>query len=364
MTTDTQEEPGDVPDQPVSPPTVRAADALYQPFPDFIGFRGGSRRAIDQETLDRSKEELLRARETHTEKEYQHALEMALRAAAIDTGAVEGRYDVDYGFTMTVATQEVDWQEVIDRQERDTGRPIRGLFEGQLAAYLLARQVGADREQPVTEAWVRAVHVQVTEGQDVYRAQVEGPDGPAWQEVPLPKGQDKTQPNHVVQAEGTVFAYAPVNQTPHEMYCLVQELRTKAFREAHPILQAAYVHYAFIRIHPFADGNGRTARVLASVFLLREEGLPFVLLESRRREHVEALREADTGRYRAFVEFVFDRMLDTLQFVTGHLGSEPVDELESLQMTLEPRMGFACRTFGRKRPMISTSGWTSGSKGK
>lgn len=37
----------------------------------------------------------------------------------------------------------------------------------------------------------------------------------------------------------------------------------------HPVLVAAYLHDELVRIHPFVDGNGRTARLLMNLYLLR-----------------------------------------------------------------------------------------------
>jgi hypothetical protein len=39
-----------------------------------------------------------------------HARKIALRAAAVDTGAIEGLYDVDRGFTMTIAVEAAAWR--------------------------------------------------------------------------------------------------------------------------------------------------------------------------------------------------------------------------------------------------------------
>jgi Fic family protein len=50
---------------------------------------------------------------------------------------------------------------------------------------------------------------------------------------------------------------------------LVAELGSERFIKAHPIAQASYTHYCLAAIHPFADGNGRVARAVASTYLYR-----------------------------------------------------------------------------------------------
>jgi Fic family protein len=43
----------------------------------------------------------------------------------------------------------------------------------------------------------------------------------------------------------------------------------RAFREHDPLVQALAAHYHFAAMHPFLDGNGRTARALEALFLQR-----------------------------------------------------------------------------------------------
>lgn len=63
----------------------------------------------------------------------------------------------------------------------------------------------------------------------------------------------------------------PVNEdVPILMKGLVEWLNSKDVKELDPVIEAGIAHYEFVRIHPFIDGNGRTARVLASlIFFLR-----------------------------------------------------------------------------------------------
>lgn len=51
----------------------------------------------------------------------------------------------------------------------------------------------------------------------------------------------------------------------------------------HPIIRAAILHAEFIRIHPFADGNGRTARLLMNYELIRN-GYPSVIIKARDKD--------------------------------------------------------------------------------
>ncbi len=131
----------------------------------------------------------------------------------------------------------------------------------------------------------------------------------------MPKGQYKHLPNHVRDRNDNIHAHAPVDLTPAEMHRLCEELRSEAFEDAHPVLQAAYAHYAFVVIHPFADGNGRVARALASIYMYRLHSVPLLILMDTRDEYISALEDADGKNYQSFVDFVLERALDGIQLV-------------------------------------------------
>lgn len=51
---------------------------------------------------------------------------------------------------------------------------------------------------------------------------------------------------------------------------LLQFINDKENQDIHPILKSGIVHYEFVRIHPFVDGNGRVARALSTLILFLE----------------------------------------------------------------------------------------------
>lgn len=307
----------------VTPAELRALDARYRPFPDFQSFSAVVE--LDTDLWERVAAGLQQKR-AEASADFDRAVEVALRAAAVDTGALEGEYTVDRGFTMTVATQAEGWEEQVAAR----GERVRRLFEAQLRGYELARDL-AQSDVPITEAWIRQLHTELAEGAETY--QVLTPQG--WQEQALPKGTYKQLPNHVLQQDGTRHAYAPVDRVPDEMQRLVAELRTPVFEQAHPILQAAYAHYALVVVHPFADLNGRAARSLASTFLLQAQHIPLVIFADQRNEYLDALGAADRHNYQAFVAFMFHCAIQATQLITGYLTPSIEERAEALQGTME-----------------------------
>lgn len=86
----------------------------------------------------------------------------------------------------------------------------------------------------------------------------------------------------------------------------------------HPIVQAAIFHQRFTAIHPFRDGNGRTARALTTLMLWRA-GFPLQVLnlqrvlDERRTTYIATLREADAGLLQAWVHFFAEAVSDALR---------------------------------------------------
>lgn len=113
-----------------------------------------------------------------------------------------------------------------------------------------------------------------------------------------------------------VFEPAPPEDVPR----LVDELcRAFTSLEAHPAIGAAWFHVAFAAIHPFGDGNGRTARALASLAMYRGgfRSPTFTPLEEWWGRHAD-------DYYRAFecLGSVFDESTDVTPFLEAHVGAQ------------------------------------------
>lgn len=288
--------------------SLRQADQLYQGFPDFSDWPAPGED--DLSLWDRFASRLVEIRSQASPEALRKAVDVAVRAAALDTGAIEGLYSVDRGFTMTVATQALAWEHAI----QEKGENVRDLFEAQLQAYELVIDA-VTGHHPISEAWIRALHETLCGPQTTYRVLTDQ----GWQEHELRRGVYKNQPNHVRLGDGSIHPYAPVDRVGSEMHRLLEQIRTPAFEQAHPIAQASYIHYGFVVIHPFADGNGRVARALASVFFYKALSIPFLVFANQRTAYFDALHQADIGAHRPLLAFVGDRGIDTMQLVVDHL---------------------------------------------
>jgi len=76
---------------------------------------------------------------------------------------------------------------------------------------------------------------------------------------------------------------------------------------------AAVAHYQLVEVHPFSDGNGRTARLLMNLYLMRK-GYPITMvLKVDRKRYYDRLKKADQGNVKPFIDFIgrnLERSLD------------------------------------------------------
>jgi excisionase family DNA binding protein len=80
-----------------------------------------------------------------------------------------------------------------------------------------------------------------------------------------------------------------------------------------PLEHAAEVHFEFVHIHPFVDGNGRGARLLKNLILMRVGYPPSYILKTERKKYIDALEKAHRGRFESFFNLIaksVERSLD------------------------------------------------------
>lgn len=93
---------------------------------------------------------------------------------------------------------------------------------------------------------------------------------------------------------------------PEQMAALLHWYENEA-QALHPVIRAAQLHVDFVKIHPFVDGNGRTARLLLNLELLKA-GFPAIVLPVEKRlAYYEALDRAHVeGDLSPFMALVVD----------------------------------------------------------
>lgn len=100
---------------------------------------------------------------------------------------------------------------------------------------------------------------------------------------------------------------------PALMSQLVEWLASPQAAGLHPVERAALAHFRLVHIHPFVDGNGRTARLLMNLLLMRDGYPPAVIRRQQRPSYYAALDKAHAGNTRPFITLiarVAERSLD------------------------------------------------------
>jgi Fic family protein len=88
----------------------------------------------------------------------------------------------------------------------------------------------------------------------------------------------------------------------------------------HPVEFAARKHLDLVTIHPFADGNGRVARLVMNTLLIQDGFLPTIIPPVLRHEYYSALQSAQVkNNDRPFIEFIGRCELETQKEMLRHL---------------------------------------------
>ena len=91
--------------------------------------------------------------------------------------------------------------------------------------------------------------------------------------IPETQGQDYRRAQVVLENTRTgqvVFRPPPFMEVPYLIKSFLSWLNSEKIKELHPVIQAGITHYILVAIHPFIEGNGRTARAFSSLVLMVE----------------------------------------------------------------------------------------------
>ncbi len=100
------------------------------------------------------------------------------------------------------------------------------------------------------------------------------------------------------------------SHTPPESWLVPQHMNdwadwlSDSQNDLHPIQLAAQAHHRLVAIHPFVDGNGRTARLIMNLLLMQHGYPPTVIMRTNRTQYYSVLAQADAGNPVPLVNFV------------------------------------------------------------
>ena len=169
------------------------------------------------------------------------------------------------------------------------GKPLKDVYEatGHAKAYDFLYKLTKD--EPVTEDNILKIH-------RLFYGQIDRDNAGTWRKVR-------------VFISGSRRVLPAPDKVPALMAEFVRWMSVNEGR-LHPVEFAAIVHQKFVYVHPFVDGNGRVARLLMNLVLLRAGWTLAIIPPICRHEYIATLDKA--GRMPApFVWFIRDRVYET-----------------------------------------------------
>lgn len=121
------------------------------------------------------------------------------------------------------------------------------------------------------------------------------------------KNIDDQEAGHYRRANVRILGAVHLPPNPVKIPALMNELIEWYYKNksALPVPElAAWLHYHFVCIHPFVDGNGRTSRLLMNLVLMQHGYPPAVLLNVDRKKYYSVLKQADLDRPNEFLNFI------------------------------------------------------------
>ncbi|MCE2431430.1 MAG: Fic family protein [Candidatus Latescibacteria bacterium] len=210
-----------------------------------------------------------------------------------------------------------------------SGKPMRDHLdiEGHDEA-VKAMEGAVKRNELLNEVFIRNLHKVLLK--EPYENDAITPDGqPVKRRIAI--GEYKTQPNNVRTSTGEIYYFTPPDQVKPAMGDLIDWYRRQEDEGEHPIIIAATFHYRFTRIHPFDDGNGRMARLLMNMILIKHGYTVAVVPVEQRDQYIGMLEQADkTEDLVEFIAYVAHCCKYTLNLHLRAARGEDIEDVEDI----------------------------------
>ena len=241
--------------------------------------------------------------------------------------------------------------------ETHGSRPMRDYEEMKAhdVAFQKIKEWAADTETPLTEQDIKNLN-QIILVQPFWKDAIT-PDGqPTRRQITV--GNYKTQPNSVRLPNGELFEYTAPQEVPIQMQALMEWYRDEQ-TALHPVTLAAMFHYKFVCIHPFDDGNGRVSRLLMNYVLLAHKLPPVVIKSSDKQNYLHALHLADTGQYEAFIRYIAEQVVSSLEMAIKAAKGESIEEPDDLdkEIALVARQLQHQETYKTPQQVLNVFHW-------
>jgi Fic family protein len=225
----------------------------------------------------------------------------------------------------TLTYGETELLLIFDKTEG--GHEMRELEEMKAhdVAYNLIKDWASDNQYPLNEQSIKELNKIILVA-PFYKDAIT-PDGQVTRRL-IKIGDYKEHPNSVRLQNGEIFNYTSPAETPIKMGELMEWYKTELEKkELHPVELASLMHYKFVCIHPFDDGNGRISRLLMNYILIANDFPPVIIKSEDKKNYLFALNQADTGNIAAFIDYIAGQLMWSLETTLKATKGESIDEL-------------------------------------
>jgi Fic family protein len=210
------------------------------------------------------------------------------------------------------------------------GKPLKDILEmtGHDKVVLEILKIGKG-ELRLSEKRIKEIHRGIMSEDDPKRA--------------LEIGKWKSEPNEIINYRDEKISFTPPSEVPEAIHKLLDSTNANLdgfFRGEnflHPVKIAAKFHIEYISIHPFYDGNGRTARILNNLLLI-SCGLPPIIIKDQHKQLYYQLLgdiQAYGGSTELFYEFIADRVLESEKLVWDAIEGKDIREPDDFDKELK-----------------------------
>ena len=144
----------------------------------------------------------------------------------------------------------------------------------------------------------------------------------------------------VFNGDECIFMAPPAQFVPQLMDELFEWMK-KSRNSVHPLIMSSVFHYEFVFIHPFADGNGRMARLWHTAILSKWKPVfEYIPIESRiekfQDEYYDAIARCHvSGESTIFIEFMLSQIDRILEDISLQMNEENEQFSETVRKMLE-----------------------------
>lgn len=205
------------------------------------------------------------------------------------------------GNTLTLSETKL----VIEEGIATGGKPLKDYLEVKNTATAYERLEELAHGKGIIHETVQRIHEMLTRG------------------ILEDAGRYRTKNVRITGAVKTPPGYQKLGQLMDDLLKIIDKATT------HPVETSALLHHRFVEIHPFIDGNGRTARLLQNLYLMSHGYPPINLRKEDQMKYYKHLRTADKGNLGPFANFIAKAVDESLIHYLSIFGGE--DELMPLK---------------------------------